>query len=107
MTGDGQAIEIRGTDYWFKVVGFLQQNWALVDVGAGGATIWFLGDTSGVFDQIQVRDQEEAAAALVRNGFRKYSDDPQARGMFGAPAPPFRRAEHPHGPIYSSGQFWK
>jgi len=26
-----KPVEIRSRDYWFKIVEFLQQNWALID----------------------------------------------------------------------------
>ena len=79
MTADAATVAIVSRDYWFKVVGF---------------------------DQILQQSQTEADERLLRNGFRRYSDDPQAQKMFGAPAAPFRRSEHPNGPIYSSGRFW-
>ena len=28
---DDKVVEIRSRDYWFKIVEFLQQNWALID----------------------------------------------------------------------------
>jgi hypothetical protein len=30
-----ETAEIRSHDYWFKIVEFLQQNWALIDECAG------------------------------------------------------------------------
>ena len=49
-----QEVEIRRSDYWFGIVEFLQQNWARIDEDAGGAgcTVFFFGDTAGVFDQL-------------------------------------------------------
>ncbi|MBK6751630.1 MAG: hypothetical protein IPG67_16940 [Acidobacteria bacterium] len=44
-------IEIRSRDYRFKVVEFLQQNWALVDETTDGVIVYFFGDTAGVFDR--------------------------------------------------------
>jgi hypothetical protein len=31
MIGEASPVSIRSRDYWFKIVDFLQQNWALVD----------------------------------------------------------------------------
>jgi hypothetical protein len=50
---------------------FLQQNWALIDSeDSGGVIIWFLGDTSGVFDELRFPSEGAARLALMRNGFR-------------------------------------
>jgi len=102
-----EVIEIQSCDYWFKIVEFLQQNWALIDQTPEGAVVWFFGDTSGVFDQLAFASAEEAQAALLRNGFRRYADDPEAKNFIAIPAPPYYRRRHPNGPIYSSGRYWK
>ena len=54
MPRNDEPIEIRSRDYWFKIVEFLQQNWALIDDAPGGrgCTVFFFGDTSGVFDRL-------------------------------------------------------
>ena len=37
-----QPISITSRDYWFKVVGMLQQNWALIEnVSADGCRVYF------------------------------------------------------------------
>lgn len=107
MTDDDAQVEIKSRDYWFKVVEFLQQNWALVDLDGSGVVVWFFGDTSGVFDQMTFPGNSEAETALKRNGFRRYADNPKAREYIAVPEPPFHRDAHPNGPIYSSGRFWK
>jgi hypothetical protein len=99
-------VSIESRDYWFKIVDFLQQNWALIDADASGATVWFFGDTSGVFDQVRFPSANAAHRALARNGFRRYTEDTQSHSFIAAPKPPFRRRPHPNGPIYSSGKFW-
>ena len=53
-----EEVLITSRDYWFKIVEFLQQNWALVDFDEHGATAWFISDTSGVFDQIAFSSPE-------------------------------------------------
>jgi hypothetical protein len=48
----GTEVEIRSRDYWFKIVEFLQKNWALIDEDVvDGCTVFLFGDTSGVFDR--------------------------------------------------------
>ncbi len=104
---DEQRIEISSRDYWFKVIDFLQQNWALIDENADGAAIvYFFGDTSGVFDQMNFPTKAEAETALHRNGFNLYDEDAKAQEFIAKPSPPFHRANHPNGLIYSSGKFW-
>lgn len=102
-----EEVSIQSRDYWFKIVEFLQQNWALVDSGGGGATVWFVNDTSGAFDQIAFSCVGEAFVTLTRNGFRRLADDEQAHTFLRAPEPPFVRRPHPNGPIYTSGGFWR
>jgi hypothetical protein len=100
-------MEIESRDYWFKIVEFLQQNWALIDSHERGAVVWFMGDTAGVFDEMIFSSPQKAAAALRRNGFRRLADDAEAQDFLRPPQPPFSRQPHPNGPIYSSGRFWK
>jgi hypothetical protein len=101
-----EEIAIASRDYWFTVTSFLQQNWALIDPTETGVTVWFFGDTSGVFDQLAFGTAVEAERALRRNGFRRYAEAPDAHEVIPCPEPPFWLGEHPSGPIYSSGRFW-
>ncbi len=58
---DPSEIEIVTRDYWLKIVDFLQQNWALIDEDAiGGINVFFLSDTSGVFDRMTFGSRLEA-----------------------------------------------
>jgi hypothetical protein len=100
------AVSIESRDYWFKIVEFLQQNWALIDPHEQEVVVWFIDDTSGVFDEMLFASKEEAEGALLRNGFRRFAADPEAQSFLRPPNPPFRRRPHPNGPIYSSGRFW-
>jgi hypothetical protein len=100
-------VSIRSRDYWFKVVDMLQQNWALIERSGSGVTVYFISDTSGVFDEIPFDSAAAAEAALRLNGFRRHADDPESATFLRCPEPPFHRRPHPNGPIYSSGRFWK
>jgi hypothetical protein len=102
-------VEIQSRDYWVKVVEMLQQNWALIDPAAKdeGVIVYFVHDRSGVFDRLTFPSKEAAEAALRRNGFSKFGDDPRIGEFLTPPLPPFREAKHPNGPIYSSGRFWR
>ena len=100
-------VPINTRDYWFKIVEMLQQNWALIEPGSGGATVYFVTDASGVFDEIGFDSTAAAETALRLNGFRRLTEDPHAASFLRCPEPPFHRRPHPNGPIYSSGRFWR
>jgi len=101
-----EELDIKSTDYWFKVAEFLQQNWGVIESTESGCTVYFFGDTAGVFDQIDFQSIQEAEEALRRNGFARYGEDTKAQEFIAKPKPPFRRRPHPNGPIYSSGRYW-
>ena len=104
---DDKVVEIRSRDYWFKIVEFLQQNWALIDATPEGCTVFFFSDTSGVFDRLTFPSVADAEAALRRNGFARYAEDKKAQEFIAVPQPPFHEQPHPSGPIYSSGSYWR
>jgi hypothetical protein len=92
---------------WFKIVEFLQQNWAVIVEQNNGVLIVFYGDTCGVFDEILFSSEAEAAKALKRNGFSKFMEDQEAQNFIGLPRGTFEERPHPNGRIYSSGRYWK
>ena len=100
------VIPIKTRDFWVKVVETLQQNWALIEPKGSKVTIYFLRDLGGVFDELNYSSLREAQAALRLNGFRRYDEDPSYSEMFARPESPFRREQHPNGPIYSSSRHW-
>jgi hypothetical protein len=103
-----KEIKIKSREYCVKIVECLQQNWALVDENADGtATVYFIHDMSGVFDQMDFDNLSEATLSLHRNYFVLYdNEDPIAQQLMPKPEPPFFPANHPNGLIYSSGRFW-
>ena len=104
-----QIVEIISTDFWFKIVEMLQQNWALIekDLDSDTCTIYFIHDGSGVFDQIRFASKDDTFCALRRNGFHRFTEDKEAQEFIKPPRPPFCKDKHPNGPIYSSGRFWQ
>ncbi len=94
------------SDPWFKIVEFLQQNWAIVMERQDDVLVVFYGDTCGIFDEISFHTRKEAEAALKKNGFSKYMEDNKARKFIGLPRGKFEEQPHPNGRIYSSGRFW-
>lgn len=103
-----KPVDIQSRDYWFKIVEFLQQNWALIEPSANGVryTVFFIDDTSGVFDKLEFTSVVEAETALLNNDFARFAADKDAQGFLAAPKPPFCKSKHPNGNIYSSGRFW-
>ena len=101
-------IPISSPDYWFKVIAMLQQNWALIEtISTECCRVFFISDTSGVFDELEFSDLAAAEAALRRNGFARFEEDIEAQQFLTRPLPPFHRRPHPNGPIYSSGRYWR
>lgn len=101
-------VPIKSRDFWVKIVEYLQQNWAVIEpVDANGVVVYFVEDASGVFDEMEFPSAMDAAAALRRNGFRRYAEAPDLQVFLRPPREPFHRRPHPNGAIYSSGRFWK
>jgi hypothetical protein len=102
-------VEIESRDFWVKVVGMLEQNWALIETGdaaSHGVRVFFIGDTSSVFDEMSFGSSDDAMRALRRNGFTRYADDRELQSFVVPPKPTFWRSQHPNGAIYSSGRYW-
>ena len=109
---------LRARDFWIRVTGMLQQNWALIEREADGtATIFFVNDMAEAFDLIPMRSPEQAARALRRNGFEPAGA--QTREIVGWPGNVKVRAARdrnhsgrvariaqPVRPVYSSGEVW-
>jgi hypothetical protein len=106
-TDERIELEIRSRDFWVKLVDMLQQNWALIDESGAECTVFFVHDASGVFDRISFQSSDDATKALSRNGFRRYTDNPDFKDFIRPPDPPYYEAGHPNGPIYSSGRYWR
>ena len=85
----------RAQDPWVKIVGFLQQNWAVVIEREDDILVIFYGDTCGVFDEIAFETVQEAEASLRRNGFTKYSEDKEKQGFIRLPRGEFMEMRHP------------
>jgi hypothetical protein len=103
-----EPVTIKSGDFWVKVVEMLQQNWALIDIEPDvSARVFFVNDTSGVFDEMPFPSAQDAERALERNGFRRFAVNADLQSFLRPPLAPFHRVIHPNGPIYSSGRFWR
>jgi len=101
-----KEIKIKSRDFWFKVVEMLQQNWALIDKSDKVVRVYFISDTSGVFDELEFENHLIAESGLKKNGFSKYNEDKEAQNFIALPKGPFFKSKHPNGEIYSSGRYW-
>jgi hypothetical protein len=102
------SVKIDNRDFWFKIVDFLQQNWALIDEqNDGKVKVFFISDASGVFDTMNFENEQDAKMGLTRNGFKRFADDIESQKFLSPPEAPYFFTSHPNGPIYSSGRFWK
>lgn len=86
-------FEINSREWWIKVLGMLQHNWALIEEGAGGsATVYFFHDGEvgmncygysraqlkgryAIVDSLDFESLQLAKDALARNSFRLHGDD--------------------------------
>jgi hypothetical protein len=103
-----EVIAIQNTDFWVKIVEMLQQNWAVIEPkDAETVHVYFISDTSGVFDEMAFRSANAARESLHRNGFRRFAKNGDMQSFLRPPPGPFHRVVHPNGPIYSSGRFWR
>lgn len=103
-----REIDLRTDFFWIKIVGMLQQNWAVIRRTRRAETeIIFFNDFSVVFDKILTRSPVQAEIDLRRNKFLPY-DDPKMRfdELVDKPGPPFRMGSASRRPIYSSGEYW-
>ena len=106
MNEDEAKIEISNEVYWYKIVEFLQQNWAVIEPEDSGFKVLFFDDAGGIFDAIEFDSLEDAETALKRNGFGNYSEDQEAQDFIAKPKAPLHAGPHLNNPIYSSGRFW-
>lgn len=113
---DGQA-EATEADLWFKVVGMLMQNWAIVrdksadevqpGSGLAGVEIVFFDDHGDVFDTLDYPSHAQAEHALAFNGFTPVTEQPDIKAAAGLPRFPLRRPSSSRRPVYSSGEYWR
>lgn len=99
-------------ELWVKVVGFLQQNWAVVRPSGAGeqVRVWFVDDGFNVFDFIDFGAAASARKALRVNGFEPYGVE--THRWVDSPIPASVDSHRPRQldwsarRIYSSGRYW-
>ena len=48
-----EIVQIESQDFWIKIVGMLQQNWAVIETNNEHVQVYFMSDRSGVFDVME------------------------------------------------------
>ena len=119
-------VEIRSTEWWFKVVGMSCHNWALIEVSEqGSVTVFFFHDNgetkstvfpgykiyqlygrSAIIDSLTFESITSAKNALLSNDFELLEETP---GPWDSYVPPgnFYDARASEAGIYSKGEYWK
>src|SRR4051812_40398808 len=59
-----EIVQIESRDYWFQVIEYPIQHWALIDPADSGVVIWFFSGTGSVFDQLNFTSKVAATEAL-------------------------------------------
>jgi len=114
---------ITSNDWWVKVLGMLQHNWALIDGSNGSFTAYFFHDEGfakgiprgftliqvrnrcAVIDSLEFRTLDEAKEALRRNGFERLEDNPGPWDGY-QPYGNFYDARDIEDGIYSKAGYW-
>ena len=119
------VFEINSRDWWFKVLGMLCHNWALIEVNSTcSVTVYFFQDHDSsdgfdedyddqrfatripIVDSIDFDDIEDAKFALKNNSFNRLEENP---GPWDGEEPEgvFYDARSNENAIYSNGKYWR
>jgi hypothetical protein len=89
-------IELKSEIFWVKIVDFLQQNWALIEIINNKITVFFIQDSSIIFDEIEFNTIDEAEKGLLKNGFKLFLDENENFQEFiSPPKRPFTESSKP------------
>jgi len=117
-------FEIYSDDWWVKVLGMLQHNWALIETSNKKTTVYFFHDLgtqksfskqyrfyqlknrSAVIDSLEFESIHEAELGLHQNGFMRLKDNP---GPWDGEQPykNFYDAREVEEGIYSKAGYWR
>jgi hypothetical protein len=105
-THDSQQHQRNQQNYWFKIVEFLPTNWALIEEHSDSkATVSFINDTSGTFDEITYDTLQQAVNEVMDNGFNLYSQAPYVHRFLKPLTLPSKPVQHINDVIPSNGHF--
>lgn len=114
---------IHSRDWWVKVLGMLQHNWALIENDHGKVIVYFFHDGGStkeflkgytlrqlrnrcaVVDSLEFESLDQAREALLRNGFERLEDNPGPWEGY-EPHGNFYDARMVEEGIYSKAGYW-
>lgn len=117
-------FEIHSADWWVKVLGMLQHNWALIETSNKKTIVYFfhdlgnqkgysrqynfyqLKDRSAVIDSLEFECMEDAVLGLNKNGFMRLKDNPGPWEVE-QPNKNFYDAREDEEGIYSKALYWR
>jgi hypothetical protein len=118
-------FEIKSKDWWFKVVGMLCHNWALIEQTPDNkAIVYFFHDMgktrqlvpnyehrtlqkrAGIIDSLEFNSLQDAHDALDWNSFERLEPNPGEWDMYVPPGNYYDARESEEG-IYSKGGYWQ
>ncbi len=118
-------FKIKSSEWWIKVLGMLQHNWALIEENdSGRATVYFFHDCGevkmafhgytkkqlegrcAVIDSLSFQSVQLAAIGLIQNGFRVHGKD-EFVGSDVKPSGNFYDARDMEEGVYSKQGYWK
>lgn len=106
-----KLLVINSTEFWFKITGYLQQNWALVEKKIDDTCeIYFMSDHGEIFDIMLFPNYENARDGLVGNQFVNLQIKSRSGEFFKTiqPKPPYYIVPWlSNFGVYSSGGYWK
>mgnify|MGYP000340734493 CR=1 FL=1 len=106
-----QELDLPVGPIWFKVTGFLEQNWGMVietkSSDRNAACIYFFDDHGEVVDTLTYPNAAQADHALAFNDFTPLDDEPGFRAVAGEPRFPLTVSSGSSRPVYSSGEYWR
>ncbi|MBL7004455.1 MAG: hypothetical protein ISR69_10555 [Gammaproteobacteria bacterium] len=109
-----EEVTINNEDYLYKIVGFLQVNWAFIqpeNSDTSECVVKFVNNASVLMDELKFDSRDDAYSALKRNGFMdddEYLSKYRSNEPMKKPIPPYvDDTEYESNRIYSSGKYWK
>lgn len=117
-------FEIHSADWWVKVLGMLQHNWALIETSNKKTTAYFFHDLGiqrgyskrykiyqlknrcAVVDSLDFENIKAAELELQKNGFMRLKDNP-GPWESGQPNKNFYDAREDEEGIYSKSGYWR
>ena len=102
---NGKKLMVK--DEWFvKITGMLQHNWATISKSKNFVTIYFVNDHGRLFDRLDYDNYSEAKQKLFQNRFNQIDlNDPDSYLTKICPGNVDLKKPMVHHQVYSSGEY--